>query len=77
MAADASRRLAAYTNLPPGSYKLRLRASNRDGQWGERELVLPVRVGAAWHQTWWFRAVLALVLALLLMAAVAARTRAA
>ncbi|MFT7773992.1 two-component regulator propeller domain-containing protein [Roseateles sp.] len=75
MAADSSRRLAAYTNLPPGDYMLRLRASNRDGQWGERELALPVRVGAAWHQTWWFRAVLALGLVLLLMAAVAARTR--
>jgi len=75
MAADSARRLAAYTNLPPGNYQLRLRASNRDGDWGERELALPVRVKAAWHQTWWFRATLALALALLLAAAVAARTR--
>ena len=75
MAADAGRRLAAYTNLPPGNYQLRLRASNRDGEWGERELALPVRVRAAWHQTWWFRAALALGLVLLLAAAVAARTR--
>ena len=75
MAADARRRLAAYTNLPPGNYQLRLRASNRDGEWGERELALPVRVRAAWHQTWWFRAALALGLVLLLAAAVAARTR--
>ncbi|HEY8876185.1 MAG TPA: two-component regulator propeller domain-containing protein, partial [Roseateles sp.] len=75
MAADAARRLAAYTNLPPGEYRLRLRASNRDGQWGERELALPVKVRPAWHQTWWFRAVLALALGLLLMAGVAGRTR--
>ncbi|MBV8033773.1 ligand-binding sensor domain-containing diguanylate cyclase [Roseateles sp.] len=75
MSADATRRLAAYTNLPPGNYKLRLRASNRDGQWGERELALPVRVGAAWHQTWWFRIMLAVVLGLLLAVAVAVRTR--
>lgn len=75
VAADAARRLAAYTNLPPGHYKLRLRASNRDGQWGEREWVLPVQVHPAWYQTWWFRAGLALALGLLLLAAVAVRTR--
>ncbi len=73
--ADAARRLAAYTNLPPGHYKLRLRASNRDGQWGERELILPVHVWPAWYQTWWFRASLALGLGLALVAAVAVRTR--
>jgi Y_Y_Y domain len=73
-ATDVSRRLAAYANLPPGNYRLRLRASNRDGQWGERELALPLRVRAAWHQTWWFRTALALMLGLLL-ALMSARTR--
>ena len=72
---DASRRLAAYANLPPGDYRLRLRASNRDGQWGERDLALPIRVLPAWHQTWWFRAGVALSLALLMLAAVRLRTR--
>lgn len=75
MAADVSRRLAAYTNLAPGRYTLRLRASNRDGQWGERELALAVQVLPAWHQTWWFRAGLLLALGLLLLGAVALRTR--
>lgn len=51
---DADRRLAAYTNLPPGQYVLRIRASNRSGHWIEKELQLPVRVIPAWHQTWWF-----------------------
>ncbi|KQV92525.1 two-component regulator propeller domain-containing protein [Pelomonas sp. Root1237] len=75
MAADAARRVAAYTNLPPGDYRLRLRASNRDGQWGERELALAVTVRPAWHQTWWFRAALVFALCLLVLAAVAGRTR--
>ncbi|WP_162250821.1 ligand-binding sensor domain-containing diguanylate cyclase [Pelomonas sp. Root1217] len=75
MPADAARRVAAYTNLPPGDYRLRLRASNRDGQWGERELTLAVTVRPAWHQTWWFRAALVLALCLLVLAAVAGRTR--
>jgi diguanylate cyclase (GGDEF)-like protein len=75
VATDATRRLAAYANLPPGDYRLRLRASNRDGRWGERELALPVRVLPAWHQTWWFRAALLLGLMLLVLTAVRLRTR--
>ncbi|MFX5793809.1 triple tyrosine motif-containing protein, partial [Acinetobacter baumannii] len=38
IAADPSHRLATYANLPPGDYRLHLRASNRDGQWGEQVL---------------------------------------
>ncbi len=72
---DAARRVAAYANLPPGHYRLRLRASNRDGQWGERELDLPVHVLPAWHQTWWFRGAAVLALGLLVVAAVRGRTR--
>ena len=72
---DATRRLAAYTNLPPGDYRLRLRGSNRNGVWTEQDLVLPVRVKPAWHQHWWFY--LAQVLAVLAagFAIVQVRTR--
>lgn len=75
LSADAAHRLVAYTNLPPGRYTLRLRATNRDGQWSERDLALPVQVLPAWHQTWWFRTALALAMGLLLLLAVAGRTR--
>jgi signal transduction histidine kinase/sugar lactone lactonase YvrE len=57
---DATRRLAAYTNLPPGDYRLRLRGSNRAGVWVEKELIVPIRVLPAWYQTAWFRCVLLL-----------------
>ncbi|TXI93071.1 MAG: GGDEF domain-containing protein [Burkholderiaceae bacterium] len=50
---DATRRLAAYTNLPPGDYRLHLRGSNRNGVWSEPDLVLNVKVLPAWYQTWW------------------------
>ncbi|NGZ87182.1 response regulator [Duganella aceris] len=53
--ADASRRIAAYSRLPPGSYRLRMRGSNRDGLWNAEELTLRVEVLPAWHQTWWAR----------------------
>jgi signal transduction histidine kinase/ligand-binding sensor domain-containing protein/DNA-binding response OmpR family regulator len=52
---DASRRIAAYSRLPPGDYKLRMRGSNRDGLWNTTELMLNVVVLLPWHQTWWAR----------------------
>lgn len=45
----ATRRLAAYTNLPPGDYRLQLRSRRNDGPWSE-PLALPVQVQAAWYQ---------------------------
>ncbi|MGE5625676.1 MAG: two-component regulator propeller domain-containing protein [Bacillota bacterium] len=53
--ADPTKRLAAYTNLAPGNYVLRLRGSNRDGVWTERTLDLPLSVEPAWYQTLAFR----------------------
>ncbi|USX17830.1 ATP-binding protein [Oxalobacteraceae bacterium OTU3REALA1] len=58
--ADAAQRLASYTNLPPGDYRLLIRGTNRAGVWSARELALPVRVLPWWWQTWWFRAAAAL-----------------
>ncbi|WP_199902603.1 ligand-binding sensor domain-containing diguanylate cyclase [Azospirillum sp. B4] len=59
IAADVNRRLAVYTNLPPGDYTLRLRGSNRDGVWAERDLALPLRVLPAWYQHVWLRLLVA------------------
>ncbi len=58
----ASRRLAAYTNLPPGDYTLQLRSAPADGKWAA-PLSVPVHVHAAWYQ---HNAVRALALLLLL-----------
>jgi len=52
--ADAAHRVAAYTNLPPGAYRLRLLGSNRDGQWADAEAALRIEVLPAWYQTLWF-----------------------
>lgn len=52
---DANRRIASYTNLPPGNYTLHLRGSNRNGLWTEATLNLPIMVMPAWYQTYWFR----------------------
>ncbi|HET9390473.1 MAG TPA: diguanylate cyclase, partial [Steroidobacteraceae bacterium] len=57
---EATRRLAAYTNLPPGDYRLHLRGSNRDGVWTEQALSVPILVLPAWYQTFIFRVLVTL-----------------
>jgi diguanylate cyclase (GGDEF)-like protein len=71
---DPSRRLAAYTNLPPGSYRLELRGSNRNGVWSSPALSIPVRVLPAWHQTIAFMIAEAAVVLLALASFVQIRT---
>lgn len=58
---DASRRTLIYTNLPPGSYRLRVQAGNRAGRFSSHELSLAVTVTPAWHQTAGFRGLAAVV----------------
>ncbi|TWB40598.1 diguanylate cyclase (GGDEF)-like protein [Nitrospirillum pindoramense] len=73
--ADVTRRLALYSNLPPGNYTLRLRGSNRDGLWTERDMALPLRVTPAWYQRLWVRLLAAGLLVLAVVVVVRWRTR--
>ena len=58
----ADKRVAAYMNLAPGKYTFRVRGSNNDGQWSEKEATLTVKILAPWWQTWWFRIFVTLVI---------------
>lgn len=73
--AGPAHRLAAYTNLPPGDYRLRLRASNRNGVWVMQERTLALRVLPAWHQTAWFLLAEGLIVLAVVVALVQGRTR--
>jgi diguanylate cyclase (GGDEF)-like protein len=55
IAVDSSHRIAAYSNLPPGDYRLLLRGSNRDGVWTDPPTIVPIMALPAWYQTLWFR----------------------
>jgi len=46
-----TRRTATYSNLDPGSYRFRVRATNNDGIASEHELSLGLSVIAPWWQT--------------------------
>lgn len=67
IAADPTRRLARYTNLPPGNYVLLLKGSNRDGVWAPLRRIR-IHVIPAWYQTWWFRLLVVILSALALAA---------
>jgi ligand-binding sensor domain-containing protein len=54
-----SRRSAHYTKLPPGRYRFELRAANSDGVETETAAVLTLRQEPQFHQTVWFRLMLA------------------
>ena len=55
-----SRRDGRYTNLPGGTYTLRVRGSNNDGVWNETGTQLIIQVIPPVWQTWWFQGGLAL-----------------
>ena len=76
IASDPTRRLASYANLAPGDYTLRLRGSNRNGQWAAADLALPIRVLPAWYQTGLFRFALLLLAMATVYGIVAVRTAA-
>jgi PAS domain S-box-containing protein len=58
---DSRRRTAPYTNLPPGTYVLRVQGTNQDGVWSSHEATLRITMLPPWWETLWFRGTLVLV----------------
>jgi signal transduction histidine kinase len=52
---DASRRYVTYTNLNPGEYTFRVRATNNDGIMNKKGVSLKITILPPWWKTWWFR----------------------
>lgn len=70
-----TRRYAAYTNVPPGSYTFRVRGSNNDGVWNDAGLAVRVVITPPFWATWWFRSLAALVVLGIALAVARARMR--
>jgi len=64
-----------FAHLPHGEYTLRIKGSNNDGVWNERGVLLQIVVLPHFWQTWWFRLLVLLGLALLAMGLVHLRRR--
>ncbi len=50
-----NKRTATYTNLDPGTYIFKVKATNNDGRWNEQETTLIIEVRPPWWATIWFR----------------------
>jgi len=62
-----SKRSATYTNLDPGEYKFKVKASNSDGIWNEEGTSIKITIEPPIWKTWWAY----LIEMLLLIAAIA------
>jgi ligand-binding sensor domain-containing protein/serine phosphatase RsbU (regulator of sigma subunit) len=45
---------ATYSNLPPGNYTFKVRATNNDGKWTEKPTTLTFSIIPPFWKTWWF-----------------------
>jgi ligand-binding sensor domain-containing protein len=62
------RRVAFYTNLPPGDYSFKVIACNEDGIWNTSGATLSFYLAPRFYQTGWFYALLVALLGLLFFA---------
>lgn len=53
---DFEDRKAVYTNVPPGNYTFRVKASNDDGVWNEEGTSIQIQMNPPWWLLWWMKA---------------------
>lgn len=70
-------RTAYYTNVGPGSYTFRVRALNEDGLAGAEAASAVIEIAPTALQSWWFKGLCVLAMAVLLAGLVRYRVRAA
>ncbi len=46
-------RVATYTNLDPGNYVFKVKASNNDGIWNEKGAAIKITIEPPFWKTWW------------------------
>jgi len=61
-----NRRQAFYNDLPPGTYRFRVIASNNSGVWNEAGTHFDFTIAPAYYQTTWIRVLLAIAFLMLL-----------
>ena len=70
-----TRRQAFYNDLDPGTYRFRVTASNNNGVWNDAGTQLDFVIAAAYYQTRWFAAAMAMIALTLVWAAHRIRLR--
>jgi signal transduction histidine kinase/streptogramin lyase len=59
---SGSRRYTSYTDIGPGTYTFKVRATNSDGIWNEEGVSFIVIIRPPWWKTWWAYAIYGLLL---------------
>ena len=59
----SSKRSATYTNLNPGTYFFKVKASNNDGVWNEQGTIVTVIITPPFWLTWWFKLLMIVLIA--------------
>ncbi len=57
---SSEHREATYTNLDPGKYTFRVKASNNEGLWNEKGTSIKIIITPPFWLTWWFKTLLTL-----------------
>ena len=70
-----TRKFAYYTNLRPGKYRFRVKASNNDGVWNEEGNSMYLIVKPPFWETWWFYTISTIFLFTSIFLAIQIRTR--
>ena len=55
-------RSVTYTNLDPGDYIFRVKASNNDNIWNEKGITLKLKILPPYWKTWWFKSLILLII---------------
>lgn len=63
-----SRNFVSYSTLPPGDYTFRVKGANSDGAWNETGVSIAITITPPFWKTWWFLAMVALLLLMTLLA---------
>jgi methyl-accepting chemotaxis protein/ligand-binding sensor domain-containing protein len=72
---SGNKRTATYTNLNPGKYTFRVKASNNDGVWNEEGTSIEIEILPPWWGTIWFRVIAILLIVSLIVTFISWRTR--
>ncbi|MCE7066623.1 two-component regulator propeller domain-containing protein [Dyadobacter sp. CY326] len=69
-----TKRTATYTNLDPGTYTFRVKASNNDGYWNNKGTFITITIAPPFWRTWWFELLCVVLLIALIIGTYRIRT---
>ncbi len=62
-----NQRSATYTNLDPGNYTFRVKASNNDGIWSDKEVALNILIKPPWWETLFVKITIPILMVLIIL----------